>query len=119
MTSANTTVALHHILVKSPLLANDILHELELGADFSDLAEEYSACPSANNQGFAGYHDLDRLPSALVEALAAWDGEQPYTQAIKTPLGLHILKPVSRLERTLLNDELADDPAERPNSLAD
>ena len=42
-----STIALHHILVKSPLLAEDILRELQLGAEFGDLAAEYSACPSA------------------------------------------------------------------------
>ena len=104
-----TTVALHHILLKSPLLADDILNELALGADFADLAEEYSACPSAQQHGFAGYHHLDQLPTAIVKALANWDGERPYTDAVKTHLGLHILKPVSQLDRTLLTDDLADD----------
>ena len=45
-----TTLALHHILLKSPLLAADVLQELHIGADFSELAEEYSACPSAHHQ---------------------------------------------------------------------
>ena len=103
-----TTVALHHILLKSPLLADDIVKELELGADFGDLAEEYSACQSAAHQGFAGYHSLDTLPTALVKALSDWDGETPYTPAVKTHLGFHILKPVAKLEREVLTDELAD-----------
>lgn len=103
-----TTVALHHILLKSPLLADDIVKELELGADFGDLAEEYSACQSAAHQGFAGYHSLDTLPTALVKALSDWDSETPYTPAVKTHLGFHILKPVAKLEREVLTDELAD-----------
>ena len=69
--TSNTTVALHHILLKSPLLAGDIIKELELGADFADLAREYSACPSANNEGFAGYNNLDTLPTGIVTALSA------------------------------------------------
>ena len=40
-----STIALHHILVKSPLLAEDILRELQLGAEFGDLAAEYSCLP--------------------------------------------------------------------------
>lgn len=104
-----TTAALHHILLKSPLLAEDIVKELELGADFSDLAKEYSACPSANNDGFAGYHHLDTLPTNLVKALSAWDGETPYTPAVKTHLGFHILKPVAKLEREVITDDDADE----------
>ena len=41
------TIALHHILLKSSLLAQDIAQELELGADFSELAREHSVCPSS------------------------------------------------------------------------
>ncbi|MFT4531203.1 MAG: peptidyl-prolyl cis-trans isomerase C, partial [Thalassolituus oleivorans] len=40
-----TTVALHHILLKSPLLAQDIINELAIGASFEDLASNHSACP--------------------------------------------------------------------------
>lgn len=107
--TSNTTVALHHILLKSPLLAEDILKELQLGADFADLAKEYSACPSAKNAGFTGYHDLNTLPTGIVKALNDWDGDTPYTPAIKTRFGLHILKPVSKLKREVVMDELLDD----------
>ena len=107
--TSNTTVALHHILLKSPLLADDIVKELELGADFADLAKEYSACPSANNEGFAGYHNLDTLPTGIVKALSAWDGETPYTKPARTQFGLHILKPVSKLERQVITDDDADE----------
>lgn len=109
MSSANTTVALHHILLKSPLLANDIVKELQLGADFGDLAKEYSACPSADNEGFAGYHNLDTLPTGIVKALSDWDGEYPYTAPAKTQFGLHILKPVSKLERQFIADDASEE----------
>lgn len=38
--SALPPIAVHHILLKSELLAQDVLHELSLGADFADLAAE-------------------------------------------------------------------------------
>lgn len=104
-----TPVALHHILLKSPLLADDLVKELELGADFADLAREYSACPSASTEGFAGYHDLDTLPTSLVKALSDYDGNERYTQPVKTHLGLHILKPVAKLQRPVLTDDFGED----------
>jgi peptidyl-prolyl cis-trans isomerase C len=54
-----TSIALHHILLKSPLLAKDILNELTLGARFEDLAAEHSACPSARKHGDCGHHNAD------------------------------------------------------------
>lgn len=104
-----TPVALHHILLKSPLLADDLIKELELGADFADLASEYSACPSAKTEGFAGYHDLDTLPTSIVKALSEYDGSREYTQPVKTHLGLHILKPVAKLDRPVLTEEFTEE----------
>lgn len=99
------TIALHHILLKSPLLAQDILKELRLGAEFADLAAEYSACPSAPKGGFAGHHDRDALPWEIVQALSEWNEQDALVGPIKTRLGYHILKPTERLTRPLLNDE--------------
>lgn len=87
-----SSMAIHHILLKSPLLAQDVLKELEHGADFATLAQEFSACPSGQNQGFAGYHHLDRLPPSLAAALAEANTASPYLGPIQTELGYHILK---------------------------
>ncbi|WP_430461601.1 peptidylprolyl isomerase [Thalassolituus sp. LLYu03] len=100
-----STIALHHILLKSPLLAADILQELSLGADFGELAAEYSACPSASQQGFAGYHDTDALPTSIVKALFEYEGNDPYLGPVTSPLGFHIFKTIARPERKLLMEE--------------
>lgn len=100
-----STIALHHILLKSPLLADDVMHELTLGADFAELAAEYSACPSASNQGFAGYHHTDALPTAVVKALFEYEGESPYVGPVQSPFGYHIFKSIERPQRTMLVDE--------------
>ena len=97
-------VVLHHILLKSSWLAQDIEDELKLGADFDDLAKEYSACLSGQNGGFAGYHQLDDLPEELVTALNEWDGSSLYTPITQSRYGFHILKPVAPLERLLISD---------------
>lgn len=99
------TIALHHILLKSPLLAEDLLKELNMGANFEDLAREYSCCPSKDNQGFAGFHHIDQLPTALVRAL--FSPEEPggnYLGPIATEFGFHILKPAATPQRSLLLD---------------
>lgn len=99
-----STLALHHILVKSPLLAEELLAELKLGADFGDLAAEYSTCPSANNQGFAGYHSSDALPAALVHALYNEGGT--YIGPVATQFGYHIMKASGRPDRPMIVEDL-------------
>lgn len=107
------TIALHHILLKSSLLAQDIAQELELGADFSELARDHSACPSSLQGGFAGYHQQDDLPIAVITALATHDDNKSYAGPIETPLGFHLLKPVGEkpklaISEQSLNDQLID-----------
>lgn len=99
------TIALHHILLKSPLLANDLAKELDLGADFAELAREYSACPSARQGGFAGYHQQDELPLSIIETLAAADSQKNYAGPVSTELGYHLLKPVGDKPKLALSDE--------------
>jgi len=103
------TIALHHILLKSPLLAQDLVKELELGADFEELAREYSACPSSKNGGFAGYHHQDQLPLSLIEALARHDDQQTFTGPIESQYGYHLLKPVGEKPKLAIHDDNADD----------
>ena len=85
-------IAIHHILLRSAWLADDVMRELSLGASFEELAEEYSACLSATNQGFTGLHLLDHLPETLRIALLTDNGRNPYVGPVKTPFGFHILK---------------------------
>lgn len=99
------TIALHHILLKSSLLAQDIAQELELGADFTELAREYSACPSGKEGGFAGYHPQDDLPIELINALATHDDTKSFAGPVETPLGFHLLKPVGDKPRLALSDQ--------------
>jgi peptidyl-prolyl cis-trans isomerase C len=108
------TIALHHILLKSPLLADDLAKELELGADFAELAREYSACPSAHQGGFAGYHPQDELPLSIIEALAVINDAQHFAGPIKSHLGYHLLKPVGDKPQLALSDEniLSEDAVE-------
>lgn len=98
------TVALHHILLKSQWLAEDLLAELQLGADFEDLANEYSSCPSATHQGFAGFHSIDKLPEPLVQALFNQENTNLYIGPVKTEHGFHIIKRMDIAQRSMLLD---------------
>lgn len=102
-------IALHHILLKSPLLAQDVAKELELGADFSELAREYSACPSGKEGGFAGYHAQNDLPLEIINALAMHDDHQEFTGPVSTTLGFHLLKPVGDKPKVAIDDQSALD----------
>lgn len=93
-----SVIELHHILVKSEALADDILQELKLGADFAKLASEYSRCPSASNDGFAGFHRTDDLDEALADAFNEPEGEY-VSKPIKTPLGFHLIKLINKERR--------------------
>ena len=99
------TVALHHILLKSPLLAQDLEKELMLGADFEELAKQYSACPSGQYGGFAGYHTQDHLPDSIITALANHESERAFTAPVKSQYGYHLLKPVGVKPDTVLSDD--------------
>lgn len=99
------TLALHHILLKSRWLAEDVLQELLLGAEFEDLASEYSSCPSANNQGFAGFHSVDNLPTPMVQALFNPENTGIYLGPIATEYGFHIIKRTEISQRSMLLDE--------------
>ena len=99
------TIALHHILIKSPLLAQDLAAELELGADFSEIAREYSACPSAKEGGFAGYHQQDELPIEIITALANFDGKKTFIGPVFSSFGYHLLKPVGEKPKLAISDE--------------
>lgn len=79
-----------HILLKTPLLVKPILQSLKTGADFSQLAREHSACPSAENGGDWGNLSDNDLPQAIVEALK----EAPLGEVvgpIETRHGLHLM----------------------------
>ncbi len=102
-------IALHHILLKSQLLAQDIAKELELGADFSELAREYSACPSGQEGGFAGYHSQDDLPLEIINALATHDDNQAFAGPVATSLGFHLLKPVGEKPKVAIDDQYVMD----------
>ena len=40
-----------HILVESEVICQDLKKEIEEGADFAEIAKQYSSCPSGKSGG--------------------------------------------------------------------
>ena len=97
-----------HILVDDEETANEVLDKLNNGADFAELAREYSTCPSAEEGG-----DLDWFPRGMMvpefeeAAFALQVGEM--SALVKTQYGYHIIKLTDRKEaHTPTLDEIKD-----------
>ncbi|MBN1542132.1 peptidylprolyl isomerase [candidate division KSB1 bacterium] len=70
--------------------AVDLLQQLEEGADFAELATQYSDCPSAQKGGDLGIFGRGQMVPAFEEAAF---GLQPgqVSEIIETPFGYHII----------------------------
>ncbi|ATA26207.1 peptidylprolyl isomerase [Brenneria goodwinii] len=91
---ANTAAALH-ILVDTEQQANDILAELEQGADFQQMAQKYSTCPSKRNGGDLGeFRKGDMVPS-FDKAVFSCELLKPIGP-VKTQFGYHLIKVLYR-----------------------
>lgn len=92
-----------HILVENEDEAMDILAQLKAGRDFTELAQEFSICPSKEKGGDLG---LVNETSSLVEefkvaALELKSGEMTETP-VKSDFGYHIIKAGNFREATTL-----------------
>lgn len=83
------------VLQTKTALAEDIAKRAGTGADFSDLAREYSEAPEASQGGSLGWRTAERLPELFVNAMA---GLQPGAIApvVRSPAGLHVLNLVDK-----------------------
>lgn len=95
-----------HILVDTPVLAQTVLDQLEAGADFADLALQYSFDES--NKGSGG--DLGWISRGdTVEAFEQAAFSLPIGQIsepVQTSFGFHIIEVLEREERALTPEQL-------------
>uniref|UniRef100_UPI00313CA8EB peptidylprolyl isomerase n=1 Tax=Yersinia enterocolitica TaxID=630 RepID=UPI00313CA8EB len=68
---ANKASALH-ILVDDEKQANDILAQLNNGANFQELAKKFSNCPSKRNGGDLGEFNKGDMVPAFDKAVFSW-----------------------------------------------
>ena len=83
-------VQARHILVSSRELADKVKKELDEGADFSALAEQYSECPSKKRGGDLGWFGKGAMVKPFeLAAFTAREGE--VVGPVKTEFGWHLI----------------------------
>ncbi len=81
-----------HILVDDVDLANDIISQLEEGADFAELVEEHTVDPgSMETEGKLSFNEGETVPEFEEAALALEEGETT-SEPVGTDFGYHIIR---------------------------
>ncbi|MCB5945835.1 peptidylprolyl isomerase [Acidocella sp. KAb 2-4] len=110
-------VEARHILVSTQKQAEDIIAQLNKGADFAKLAEKYSIDPGAKNGGELGWFSQDEMVPAFANAAFALKPGQ-YTKApVQTQFGWHVI--LCEGKRTAPTPALADVSDQIKQKLAD
>ncbi len=91
---AKTAAALH-ILVKEESLAQDLLAQLQQGADFEKLAKKHSICPSGKKGGHLGEFKQGAMVPAFDKVVFSCPLIEPQGP-LHTQFGYHIIKVLYR-----------------------
>jgi len=93
-------VHLYNILLETEEEAQDVLEQLKAGGDFSEIAIEKSAGPSAAQGGDLGYLSRGTIIPEIEEVVFALEVEE-LSEVIKTDFGFHILKITEKKPETV------------------
>lgn len=93
-------VYLYNILLETEEEAQDVLEQLKAGGDFSEIAIEKSAGPSATQGGDLGYLTRGTIIPEIEEVVFALELEE-LSEVIKTDFGFHILKITEKKPETV------------------
>lgn len=103
---ARGEVEVAHILVraqKSPdtikerKRIDEAMAKLKEGADWDDVAKEYSDDKiSANKGGYLGFFGINRYEKKFEDAAFALENDGDYTRPVQTSIGWHIIKRISK-----------------------
>lgn len=81
-----------HILVETEQGAQDLIAQLDDGADFAQLAREHSTGPSGPQGGDLGWFGPGQMVPAFEDAAMAMDAGQHSAKPVKTRFGWHVIK---------------------------
>ncbi|WP_422378480.1 peptidylprolyl isomerase [Roseibium sp.] len=81
-----------HILVKEKAEAEDLIKELDGGADFAELAREKSTGPSGPNGGSLGYFTKGQMVKPFEDAVLALEPGTYTKEPVETQFGWHVIK---------------------------
>lgn len=96
-----------HILVEDEELANDLINQLEDGADFSELVTEHTIDPgSLETEGEYSFSEGEMVPEFEEAAFALEEGEMT-TEPVKSDHGYHIIRRLE-LDYAPLEDQRED-----------
>ncbi|WP_455209770.1 peptidylprolyl isomerase [Kaarinaea lacus] len=92
-----TTATARHILVSTEEQCNDLKAQIESGADFAELAKQYSSCPSGANGGDLGEFGPGMMVPEFDKVVFSAD-VNTVQGPVKTQFGYHLLEVTSRSE---------------------
>ncbi|GAB0115536.1 peptidylprolyl isomerase [Acidisoma sp. C75] len=95
-----------HILVKTEAQAEDIIKQLDHGADFAKLADKYSTDPGNTNGGDLGWFKKGDMVPAFADAAFAMKDGQITQKPVHTQFGWHVIQVLGH--RTAPTPTLAD-----------
>ena len=84
-----------HLLVDSEELCNELKAKIEAGADFADVAKEYSSCPSGKDGGDLGTFGEGQMVPEF-DAVVFHEAVNVVHGPVKTQFGYHLLEVTSR-----------------------
>jgi peptidyl-prolyl cis-trans isomerase C len=91
------TAQARHILVPTEEQANELKQQIEDGADFGDVARQYSTCPSSRNGGDLGTF----MPGQMVKEFndVCFNDEVGVVHGpVKTQFGYHLIEVTKRTD---------------------
>ena len=80
-----------HILVEDEDTAKDLITKLDVGADFSELAKEFSTGPSGKNGGDLGWFSAKQMVKPFSDAAAALEKGKYSKEPVQTQFGWHVI----------------------------
>ncbi|MHA2364739.1 MAG: peptidylprolyl isomerase [Candidatus Hodarchaeales archaeon] len=81
-----------HILVKKHSKAIEIIDEIKAGKKFTNLAKEFSDCPSKKKGGDLGEFGKGQMVPAFEKAVMQLKTGEMTREPVKTRFGYHIIK---------------------------
>lgn len=80
-----------HILIKEKGMADQVLKKAKSGTNFSQLAQQYSTCPSKSKGGDLGWFGPGQMVKPFEDAVAKMSVGS-ISGLVQTQFGYHIIK---------------------------
>ncbi len=91
------SAAARHILVETHQECEDLKSKIEAGADFGELAKEFSKCPSGQQGGSLGEFSPGQMVKEFDDVVFSGEVDKIHGP-VKTDFGFHLIEITSRSE---------------------